>query len=64
MIAGYLIFTVANLPAMLVAGPDDLDCDGCPENRAAGHHDPDLANLRSAFQTLCSPGCSPSCSSG
>ena len=36
VIAGYLIFTVASIPAMLFASPHDLGCDGCPDEPADG----------------------------
>ena len=32
VVAGYLIFTVAVIPAMLFAAPEDFDCGDCPEN--------------------------------
>jgi len=32
VIAGYLIFPLANLPWMLMSGPAELDCAGCPQN--------------------------------
>jgi signal transduction histidine kinase len=32
VVAGYLIFTVATVPALLFAGPHELDCDRCPTN--------------------------------
>jgi signal transduction histidine kinase len=42
--SGYLIFTVATVPAMFFAGPHELGCDECPENVLLVHHDPGLAN--------------------
>jgi signal transduction histidine kinase len=45
VIAGYLIFTVASVPAMLVAGPHELGCDDCPTNVLLISPDPDLASI-------------------
>jgi signal transduction histidine kinase len=45
VIAGYLIFTVASVPAMLVAGPHELGCDDCPTNVLLISRDPDLASI-------------------
>ena len=52
MIAGYVIFTVASVPAMLVAGPHELGCDDCPTNVLLIHRDVDLANVALGFQAL------------
>jgi signal transduction histidine kinase len=49
VIAGYLIFTVASIPAMLVAGPHEVGCDACPANVLLIQPDPDLAAI--AFGT-------------
>jgi hypothetical protein len=46
VIAGYLIFTVASIPAMLFAGPHELGCDDCPTNVLLIRRDPDLASAR------------------
>jgi signal transduction histidine kinase len=48
--AGYLIFTVASVPAMLFATPHELGCDDCPANVLLIRHDPDLANAGLALQ--------------
>jgi signal transduction histidine kinase len=32
VIAGYFIFPLAQVPALLVSGPHELRCDDCPEN--------------------------------
>jgi signal transduction histidine kinase len=32
VIAGYVLFPLAFIPAFLFAGPEQLGCDGCPEN--------------------------------
>ena len=42
-VAGYVIFPLAFVPALLFAGPRELGCDGCPENVLLVHRDPDLA---------------------
>jgi signal transduction histidine kinase len=51
VVAGYLIFTVGSIPAMLFAGPHELGCDDCPENVLLIRHDPDLANALLGVQT-------------
>ena len=50
VVAGYVIFTVASIPAMLVAGPHELGCDACPTNVLLIHRDADLANAALGFQ--------------
>jgi signal transduction histidine kinase len=52
VIAGYLIFTVASIPAMLFAGPHELGCDDCPTNVLLIRRDPDLANVGLGFQAV------------
>jgi signal transduction histidine kinase len=52
VIAGYLIFTVASIPAMLFAAPHDLGCDDCPTNLLLIRHDPDLAHIGIGFQVV------------
>jgi signal transduction histidine kinase len=52
VIAGYLIFTIAAIPAMLFASPHDLGCDDCPSNVLLVHRDHDLATIASGFETL------------
>src|SRR3954447_24089811 len=52
VIAGYVIFTVSAIPAMLFAGPEDFDCDTCPTNVLQVQHDTTLATIGLAFQTL------------
>jgi signal transduction histidine kinase len=49
VIAGYLIFTVAAIPAMLFAGPHELGCDDCPTNVLLIRRDPDLASVALGF---------------
>jgi signal transduction histidine kinase len=50
VIAGYVIFTVASIPAMLFAGPHELGCDDCPTNLLLIRREPDLANVALGFQ--------------
>jgi signal transduction histidine kinase len=50
VVAGYLVFTVASIPAMLFAGPDKLGCDDCPANVLLIRRDDDLANAALGFQ--------------
>ena len=45
VVAGYVIFTVATVPAMLVTGPEELGCDGCPANLLLVHRDDGLSSL-------------------
>jgi signal transduction histidine kinase len=52
VIAGYVIFTVATVPAMLVAGPHDFGCDDCPVNVLLIDRDQTLASIALAFQAL------------
>jgi signal transduction histidine kinase len=49
-IAGYLIFTVASIPAMLFAGPHELGCDECPANVLLVHRNPDLAHVAQGLE--------------
>jgi signal transduction histidine kinase len=43
VVAGYLIFPLAFVPALLFAAPHDLGCDDCPENLLLVRPDADLA---------------------
>jgi signal transduction histidine kinase len=45
VLAGYVIFTVGAIPAMLFAGPHELGCDDCPVNVFLIRRDPELAGL-------------------
>jgi signal transduction histidine kinase len=45
VIAGYLIFPLAIVPGLLFAGPQDLDCAGCPANVLLIERDEDLAGV-------------------
>ena len=50
VIAGYVIFTLANVPAMLVAGPSDFGCDDCPRNLLLIERHETLREAAFAFQ--------------
>jgi signal transduction histidine kinase len=52
VIAGYVIFPLAFVPALLFAGPHELSCDDCPENLLLVHRDADLANISMGFAAL------------
>ena len=52
VIAGYVIFPGALIPAMFFAGPHELACDDCPTNLLLVRHDEDLANVALAFGAL------------
>ena len=52
IIAGYLIFTLANVPAMLVAGPSDFGCDECPRNLLLIERNEALRDVAFAFQAV------------
>jgi signal transduction histidine kinase len=45
VIAGYVTFTVATLPAMLVGGPEEFGCDECPVNVLLIDRDPGMAGI-------------------
>ena len=51
VVAGYVIFTVASLPALLFAGPRELDCATCPDNVLLVHQDHDLAGVLRGLET-------------
>jgi signal transduction histidine kinase len=42
--SGYLLFTFGEAPALLFAGPHELNCDECPDNLLQVSHQPDVAN--------------------
>jgi signal transduction histidine kinase len=50
VIAGYVIFTVASIPAMFFAAPHELGCDDCPTNVLLIHRDADLASVALGFE--------------
>jgi signal transduction histidine kinase len=45
VIAGYFIFPLAFVPALLFAGPQELDCPQCPTNLLLIRQDDDLASV-------------------
>jgi len=51
VLAGYLIFTVAGVPALLFAGQRELSCDDCPDNLLLVRQDPDLADVGFGLQS-------------
>src|SRR5689334_17637581 len=52
VIAGYVVFTVGSLPAMLVSGPHELGCDTCPTNLLLIERNAGLATAALALQAL------------
>jgi signal transduction histidine kinase len=52
VVAGYVIFTVVSIPALLFAGPHEQGCDDCPTNVLLVDHDPTLANLFLGVQSF------------
>ena len=49
VIAGYVIFPLAFVPALLFAGPEELNCTDCPENLLLVHHDATAAGILRGF---------------
>ncbi len=52
VIAGYVIFPLASVPALFFAGPQDLGCDDCPANLLLVRRDGGLASLGLAFAAV------------
>ena len=52
VIAGYVIFTLASIPAMLFGGPEDLGCDDCPSNVLLIERHEDVANIMPGLRAL------------
>jgi signal transduction histidine kinase len=52
VVAGYLMFTLGSIPAMLFAGPEDLGCDECDANLLLIERDEEIANIALGFQAL------------
>jgi signal transduction histidine kinase len=50
VIAGYVIFTVGSVPALLVATPHELGCDECPTTVFFIQHDHTLATIALGVQ--------------
>jgi signal transduction histidine kinase len=51
-LAGYAVFPLASVPAMLFGAPEDLGCDGCPTSPLLIRRDPDLADVFSALAAV------------
>jgi signal transduction histidine kinase len=51
-IAGYVIFPLAFVPALLFAGPHELACDDCPTNLLLVDRNADLAHILTAFGAM------------
>jgi signal transduction histidine kinase len=52
VLAGYLIFTVASIPSMLFAGPQELGCDDCPTNVLLIRRDEEFADVALGLQAV------------
>jgi signal transduction histidine kinase len=52
-IAGYLVFPLAFVPALLFAGPHELGCDDCPTNLLLVRRDADVAAVLTGLGALC-----------
>jgi signal transduction histidine kinase len=52
VVAGYVIFTVGSVPAMLFAGPHQLGCDDCPTNVLLVRRDADLASIAQGAEAV------------
>jgi signal transduction histidine kinase len=52
VIAGYFVFPLAFVPALLFAGPDELGCSDCPTNLLLIRSDDALAAFFTAFGAL------------
>jgi signal transduction histidine kinase len=48
-VAGYVIFSLAFVPAALFSGPRRIGCADCPENLLDVRHDPGLADVLTGF---------------
>jgi signal transduction histidine kinase len=51
VLAGYALFTVGAIPALLFSGPEELACDDCPRNLWLVEPDADLATALTAVTT-------------
>ena len=63
-IAGYFVFPLAFVPALLFAGPHDLGCDDCPTNLLLVRRDPTWRRCSPASAPSATSCSSPSCSPG
>ena len=51
-IAGYVVFPLAPVPALLFAAPHDVGCDDCPTNLLLVRHDADVAAVLTGLAAL------------
>ena len=54
-IAGYFVFPLAFVPALLFSGPHELDCDDCPTNLLLVRRDADVAAVLTGLGALLLP---------
>jgi signal transduction histidine kinase len=52
VIAGYVLFTVGSVPALLFSGPEQLDCQDCATNLLLIDRDDSLASALGGVQTV------------
>ncbi|MGZ4279798.1 MAG: histidine kinase, partial [Solirubrobacteraceae bacterium] len=52
-IAGYFVFPLAFVPALLFSGPHELGCDDCPTNLLLVRRDADVAAVLTGLGALC-----------
>ena len=52
-IAGYVVFPLAFVPALLFSGPHELNCDDCPTNLLLVRRDADVAAVLTGLGALC-----------
>ena len=64
VVAGYVIFTIAAIPAMLFASPHDLGCDDCPATSSWSITTTISPRSPAASRRCCTSFSSSSCSSG
>ena len=60
VIAGYVIFPFAFVPALLFAGQEELDCPDCPDNLLQVSHDATAAGSCAASAARSTSACSSS----
>ena len=54
VLAGYVVFPLAPVPALFFSGPHELGCDDCPTNLLLVRHDNDLAAVLMGLSALAS----------
>jgi hypothetical protein len=64
VIAGYLVFTLANVPAALVSTGEDLGCTDCPDNLLLVERNETLADAAFALQAALYAALFLTCSCG